>query len=193
MSKKDLLVSLLQIPVFRPSWTEYFMSLALLSSKRSTCHRLQVGCVLVKDNHVISSGYNGFLAGTPHESYIRDNHEQNTVHAEANCISDCAKRGIPVDQAIVYITHFPCLNCTKLLISSGIQKIVYFQDYKNDELVHKMLDSKKIKIYQFSILNQEPYYELKSISINPESNSNTAFLSSISSCKNLDFNYPFGF
>ena len=88
----------------RITWEELFMCNALLFSKRSPCNRLHVGCVLVKDNHVISSGYNGFLPGRAHGSYIRDGHEQNTVHAEANCIADCAKRGISVNECVAYIT-----------------------------------------------------------------------------------------
>ena len=76
----------------RPSWTEYFKQLALITASRSPCERLKVGCVLVKDNRIISQGYNGFLPGAPHESKIIDNHEQATVHAEQNAITDCAKR-----------------------------------------------------------------------------------------------------
>ena len=76
----------------RPSWTEYFKQLTLITASRSPCERLKVGCVLVKDNRIISQGYNGFLPGAPHESKIIDNHEQATVHAEQNAITDCAKR-----------------------------------------------------------------------------------------------------
>ena len=62
--------------------------------ERSSCHRLQVGCLLVKDNRIISQGYNGHLPGAPHKSIVRNNHEQATVHAEQNAICDCAKRGV---------------------------------------------------------------------------------------------------
>ena len=111
------------------------MTLSFLISNRSSCHRLQVGCVLVKDTRVISVGYNGFIAGYPHNSIVRDNHEQATVHAEQNCITDCAKRGINVEGATAYITHYPCINCMKILVSSGIKNIKYYNDYKNDELI----------------------------------------------------------
>ena len=94
----------------RIDWQEYFMSLAFLVSMRSSCSRLHVGAVIVKDKRIISTGYNGFLAGLPHESIIRDNHEMATVHAEQNCITDCAKRGVSVSGASIYITHFPCIH-----------------------------------------------------------------------------------
>jgi dCMP deaminase len=89
----------------------------------------------VKDNRIISQGYNGFLPGCPHQSVVRNNHEQATVHAEQNAICDCAKRGVSCEGAIAYITHYPCIICCRLLLASGIKKIKYIEDYKNDELV----------------------------------------------------------
>ena len=123
----------------RLSWDDYFMSIAFLISSRSTCDRLHVGCVLVKDTRIISVGYNGFLPKLPHKSCIRDGHEQATVHSEQNAITDCAKRGVPTDNATVYITHYPCINCCKILCASGIKKIFYHSDYKNDPLVGELL------------------------------------------------------
>jgi len=119
----------------RPSWTEYFKQLALITSSRSPCERLKVGCVLVKDNRIISQGYNGFLPGAPHESKVIDNHEQATVHAEQNAITDCAKRGVSSLDCDAYITHYPCVNCMKILCASGIKNIYFINDYKNDPLV----------------------------------------------------------
>ena len=123
----------------RVSWNEYFMSLALLASSRSQCKRLRVGCVLVKNKRVVSTGYNGYIENTPHESVIRDSHEQATVHAEQNAISDAAKRGVSIGGATAYVTHYPCLNCAKLLASSGIEKIIYNQSYRNDLLVEQVV------------------------------------------------------
>ena len=119
----------------RPSWTEYFKQLTLMTSSRSPCDRLKVGCVLVKNNRIISQGYNGFLPGAPHQSKVVNNHEQATVHAEQNAITDCAKRGVSSDQCDAYITHYPCVNCMKILCASGIKNIYYINDYKNDPLV----------------------------------------------------------
>jgi dCMP deaminase len=130
----------------RSSWDEYFKKIVLVTKERSPCLRLQVGCILVKDNRIISQGYNGFLPNAPHLSIIRDNHEMSTVHAEQNAIADCAKRGVNCNESIAYITHYPCINCTKLLLASGIKIIKYIDDYKNDELVEHFCDQLNIKI-----------------------------------------------
>lgn len=122
----------------RLSWDEYFMRIAQLSSVRSPCTRLKVGCVLVKNNRMISMGYNGFLTGCDHKSIVKNNHEQATIHAEVNAITDAAKRGVSIENAIAYLTHYPCLNCFKALAASGIKKIIYFEDYKNDPTVKEL-------------------------------------------------------
>ena len=130
----------------RISWDEYFLSTAFLISSRSPDLRLKVGCILVKNNHVISMGYNGFLPKLEHKSYIENNHEQATVHAEQNSIADCAKRGVATDGSIAYITHYPCINCFKILASSGIETIYYKEDYKNHSLVAILAEQSNIKI-----------------------------------------------
>ena len=125
----------------RPSWNEYFCEICSVTAKRSPCHRLQVGCLLVKNNRIISQGYNGFLPGAEHISVVRDNHEQATVHAEQNAITDCAKRGVSCCDAVAYITHYPCIICCRLLLAAGIKKIYYISDYKNDDLVKQFCDN----------------------------------------------------
>ena len=125
-------------PEERISWNDYFMKVATLASVRSPCDRLKVGCVLVKNNRLISMGYNGFLAGTNHRSIIRWGHEQATIHAEINAITDAAKRGVSIDDAVAYITHYPCINCFKALASSGVKKIYYQVDYKNDPILEEL-------------------------------------------------------
>lgn len=130
----------------RLDWDEYFMSIAFLISSRSSCNRLHVGCVLVKNTRVISVGYNGFLPKAPHESIVVNGHEQATVHAEQNSITDCAKRGISCENATAYITHFPCINCAKILAASQIKEIIYSQDYKNDEYSRLILNNSNINI-----------------------------------------------
>ena len=124
----------------RISWDEYFSKIVVATSERSPCERLHVGCLLVKDNRIVSQGYNGFLPGCPHESIVRDNHEQATLHAEQNAVMDCAKRGVSCDGCTAYITHYPCIICTRLLLAGGIKKIKYVNDYKNDDLVKKFTD-----------------------------------------------------
>ena len=125
-------------PEERISWDDYFMKAATLASIRSPCDRLKVGCVIVKNNRLISMGYNGFLAGTDHRSIIRWGHEQATIHAEINAITDAAKRGVSIDDSVAYITHYPCINCFKALASSGVKKIYYQVDYKNDPFVEEL-------------------------------------------------------
>jgi dCMP deaminase len=119
----------------RPSWDEFFTKIVEATRERSACERLKVGCLIVKNNRIISTGYNGFLPGAPHTSVIRHNHEQATVHAEQNALCDCAKRGVSCDGATAYITHYPCIICTRLMLAAGIHEIKYLYDYKNDELV----------------------------------------------------------
>ena len=126
----------------RPSWDEYFMATAVLVSSRSSCERLHVGCVVVSTgkhpNRLVAAGYNGFLPGTPHDSKFRDGHEQATVHAEQNAVADAAKRGVSLQGTICYVTHFPCVNCAKILAAAGITEVRYRHDYKNDALVSEL-------------------------------------------------------
>tara|TARA_A100001015_G_scaffold1447_1_gene1958 strand:+ start:42 stop:461 length:420 start_codon:yes stop_codon:yes gene_type:complete len=130
----------------RPSWNEYFKQLVTLTATRSSCERLHVGCIFVKDNRIIAQGYNGYIAGCEHKMVLKDNHNIGTIHAEQNAITDCAKRGVSSDQCTAYITHYPCYNCMKLLTSSGITKIKYINDYKNDELVDSLAKQVSITI-----------------------------------------------
>ena len=132
----------------RPSWDEYFKEIVQVTAKRSPCERLQVGCLLVKDNRIVSQGYNGFLPGCAHVSIIRDNHEQATVHAEQNCIADSAKRGVSCDGCTAYITHYPCIICCRLLLATGIKNIKYIFDYHNDELVSHFVNMMNVSVVQ---------------------------------------------
>jgi len=135
---------------YRPSWDEYFICNALLIASRSSCARLNVGCVMVSGgehaNRIIAAGYNGFLPGAPHSSCVRDGHEMATVHAEQNAISDAARRGVSLSGATAYITHFPCVNCAKIMAASGIKRIKYLNDYENDPLVFEMLKNSDVEI-----------------------------------------------
>ena len=130
----------------RPDWDSYFKEIVQVTSKRSPCDRLKVGCLLVKDNRIISQGYNGFLPGCIHKSVVRDGHEQATVHAEQNALCDCAKRGVSCKDSIAFVTHYPCIICTRLLLASGISEIKYIDDYKNDDLVKYFCDQLNVEI-----------------------------------------------
>lgn len=135
-----------QLNYVRPSWREYFIKIASITSERSACKRLKVGCVIVKDNRIISQGYNGYLPGCPHEQRIRDGHEIATVHAEQNAIADCAKRGANCNESTAYITHYPCMNCIKVLLAAGIKEVFYLNDYKNDSEVEYISNLVNVKI-----------------------------------------------
>jgi dCMP deaminase len=136
----------------RPSWDEYFMATAVLIASRSPCERLHVGCVIVtagdRKNRLVAAGYNGYLPGAPHESMLRDNHEQATVHAEQNAVADAARRGSSVEGCIAYVTHYPCINCAKILASAGIAEVRYRSDYHNDPLVSPLLRGAGVRVLQ---------------------------------------------
>ena len=130
----------------RPSWDAYFKEITSVTAKRSACHRLHVGCLLVKENRIISQGYNGYLPGAPHEQVMRDGHEIATVHAEQNAVTDCAKRGVSCNNATAYITHYPCINCMKIMCAAGISEIKYIDDYRNDNMIPYFANLSNISI-----------------------------------------------
>ena len=130
----------------RPSWEEYFCALTNLTATRSPCKRLQVGCILVKDNRIVAQGYNGYLPGAAHEQILKDGHEVGTVHAEQNAIADCAKRGVSCSETTAYITHYPCINCMKIMCAAGIKNVKYIQDYNNDEIVSILSNASGVSI-----------------------------------------------
>ncbi|MGY0694322.1 ComE operon protein 2 [Virgibacillus sp. FSP13] len=119
----------------RISWDQYFMAQSHLLALRSTCTRLMVGATIVRDKRIIAGGYNGSVSGGVHcideGCYVIDGHCVRTVHAEANALLQCAKFGVPTDGAELYVTHFPCLQCCKQVIQSGIKSVYYAEDYKN--------------------------------------------------------------
>ena len=130
----------------RLNWDEYFMSIAILASQRSPCQRLNVGSVIVKNNRLISMGYNGFIPGAPHISRIKDDHEQSIIHSEINALADCAKRGASLSGAKIYITHYPCINCFRSIAACEIKEVVYLDDYKNEPIVQQLASDSEITI-----------------------------------------------
>ncbi|WP_449355715.1 ComE operon protein 2 [Virgibacillus natechei] len=119
----------------RIAWDQYFMAQSHLLALRSTCPRLMVGATIVREKRIIAGGYNGSVSGSVHcmdeGCYVIDGHCVRTVHAEANALLQCAKFGVPTENADLYVTHFPCLQCCKQLIQSGINTVYYAEDYKN--------------------------------------------------------------
>ena len=118
----------------RPTREQYFIELAEAASKRSTCDRARVGCVLVTgDHHVIATGYNGSLPGEHHCDEVghlmEDGHCVRTIHAEINALASCAKKGIATKDCTLYTTHSPCTRCYLALKRAGITKFVAKQMY----------------------------------------------------------------
>lgn len=134
----------------RPSWHEYFMAIAKLVSTRSTCNSRPIGAVVVKDKHILATGYNGSPPGAPHclgqfnpdgTPFCNSRHmgasEHNkydfcrSSHAEANAIAQAARLGIAVEGASIYVTLAPCYVCTKLLASARVRHVYFEHDYES--------------------------------------------------------------
>lgn len=121
----------------RPSWDEYFMSIAHQVATRSTCPRAAVGAVVVKDRRILTTGYNGAPMGLPHCTevgcLIIDNHCVRALHAEQNAIIQAAFHGVSIKGSTIYVTHQPCLTCAKMIINAGIKRVVYEGDYPDQQ------------------------------------------------------------
>lgn len=164
----------------RPSWDEYFMNIAQLVATRSTCNRgvdlkymdgyKGVGAVIVRDKVILATGYNGSPRGLDHCDEIghelSDGHCIRTVHAEANALAAAAKNGVAINNATVYTTASPCYDCFKLLVNSGIERIVcgsfYGSRYGASEKVLTLAAQAGIKFEFMKPENQEQEKEDKS-------------------------------
>ena len=120
----------------RPSWDEYFMSIALKVAERSTCDRAHVGAIIVRDRRILTTGYNGSPSGLPHCDDVGhlmvDGHCVRTLHAEQNAIIQAAYHGVSVRDGVIYVTHQPCLTCAKMIINAGIKRVVYAGEYPDN-------------------------------------------------------------
>ncbi|HEU5139054.1 MAG TPA: ComE operon protein 2 [Bacillales bacterium] len=129
----------------RIEWDQYFMAQSHLLATRSTCTRLAVGATIARDKRIIAGGYNGSISGGVHcvdeGCFVIDGHCVRTIHAEVNAILQCAKFGVSTAGAEIYVTHFPCLQCCKTIIQSGIRKLYYANDYKNHPYAVELLES----------------------------------------------------
>ena len=144
----------------RPSYDEYFMEMAKVVARRSTCLRRKVGAILVKDKHILSTGYNGAPKGLNHCATVGCLREKLSVpsgerhelcrglHAEQNAIIQAAVCGVSIKDSMLYSTDTPCVVCVKMLINAGVSEIVFSGEYP-DELAKKLLRESKIKIRNF--------------------------------------------
>ncbi|HOV90950.1 MAG TPA: cytidine/deoxycytidylate deaminase family protein [Syntrophorhabdaceae bacterium] len=139
----------------RPDWDTYFMEIAQIVSKRSTCRRRNVGAIIVKDKRILSTGYNGAPRGLVHcldNGCLREKmniapgerHELcRGLHAEQNAIIQAALHGVSIDKAEIYSTHLPCSICIKMIINAGIEKVTYLDGYP-DELSLELIKEASI-------------------------------------------------
>lgn len=144
----------------RPSWDEYFMEIVELIKTRSTCKRRQVGALIVKDKRILATGYNGAPAGCKHCLEVGCMREElnipsgqrhelcRAIHAEQNAIVQAAYSGTSVKDGTLYVTHQPCVLCAKMIINSGIQKIVFKGEYP-DPLSMEMLGEAGLEVVSF--------------------------------------------
>ncbi len=134
----------------RPDWDTYFMDMAKLASRRSSCLRRAVGAVLVKDRRLLATGYNGVPSGVTHCEVTGCLREKMNVpsgerhelcrglHAEQNAIIQAAFHGVSIRDAVLYCTNLPCIICAKMLINAGVRRVVYLEGYA-DSLTEQML------------------------------------------------------
>ena len=139
----------------RPGWDAYFMEIAHTVATRATCPRASVGAVLVRDHRILTTGYNGAPRGVTHCTeagcIVVNDHCQRATHAEANAIVQGALHGVSLHGATAYCTHQPCVNCSKLLISAGVTKIVYEQPYP-DAVASELLGEAGVALVAFASL-----------------------------------------
>lgn len=171
----------------RPSWHEYFMLIAKVVATRSTCNSRPIGAVIVKDNRILATGYNGAIPKATHctsllmgkepfcmRRYMKaEEHSKMdycvAVHAEANAVAQAAKMGISIDGASIYCTVSPCYSCFKLLASAGIKEIYYeylyeSKDKKRDKYWEEQIKKSGIHISQVIITDRSLKYMLDMIS-----------------------------
>ncbi len=143
----------------RPSWKEYFMDIASLVARRSTCRRRRVGAIVVRNKQILATGYNGAPTGLPHCLDIGclreelgvpsgERHELcRGLHAEQNVIIQAAYHGVSIKGATLYCTNLPCSICSKMLINAGISEIIYQEGYA-DPMAEEMMKAAGVKLAQ---------------------------------------------
>ncbi|CAN1538830.1 ComEB Deoxycytidylate deaminase [Fimbriimonadaceae bacterium] len=150
----------------RPSWDAYFMQIAHLVATRATCPRRSVGALIVKDRHILATGYNGAPSGLPHcpedggvndwpKGCLRAGHCIRSLHAEQNALLQAAKFGISCDGATMYVTCQPCNACAKMVINGGINRVIYEGDYP-DDFSKELFRESKMEVLRFRDGELEP-------------------------------------
>ncbi len=145
----------------RPSWDEYFCSIVAQISSRSTCLRRQVGALIVKEKRILATGYNGAPSGLTHCLDVGCIREENDIasgerhelcrglHAEQNSIIQAALHGVSIAGATIYCTHQPCSSCAKMIINSGIVRVIFLDAYP-DDLAQTMMTEAGVSQQRFT-------------------------------------------
>jgi dCMP deaminase len=136
-----------------------YLRMARIWAENSYCKRRQVGALLVKDKMIISDGYNGTPSGFENNCEDEDNKTKPYVlHAEANAITKVAKSNNSSENATLYVTSSPCLECSKLIIQAGISRVVFFDSYRLNDGI-ELLKRASIEIVQIDLESnrQEEY------------------------------------
>lgn len=136
---------------------KYYIKVAQVCAKNSYAVKLKVGAIIVKDNQIISDGFNGTLSGFANKCEVKSMDGSlhtlpYVLHAESNAILKCAKYGKSTKDSTLYITHAPCIDCAKLIIQAGISRVVYLEDYKNSDGIN-LLKNVDIKVEKFDLLS----------------------------------------
>lgn len=126
---------------------ELFVEITNLVAQRSTCWRKQVGAIVVKDRRIITTAYNGPPSGFPHctKETCKGKNCDISIHAEMNAIAFAAKSGVSIEGSTMYCTMSPCINCAKVILNSGIVRVVYFEEYRLREGI-ELLERGGVKV-----------------------------------------------
>jgi dCMP deaminase len=138
----------------RPTRADTLLTVAYAMAERSTCTRLHVGAVAATDGRILSTGYNGAPAGTPHCTHPPSEVCNRSVHAEANAVAYAARHGVSLEGAEIYATDSPCYTCACLLINAGISAVIFIRKYR-DESGLQLLADVGIKVYHVNIVDEE--------------------------------------
>lgn len=143
----------------KPNWDDYFLNIVQAVATRAGCNRGQSGAVIVKDNRILSTGYVGAPAGLPdcysaghllrtviYQDGTQKQHCQRTIHAEANAILYAAKYGVAINQATMYCSMVPCINCANSIAAVGITKVVAQADYQASQSTKSLFNQLNIQL-----------------------------------------------
>jgi dCMP deaminase len=132
------------------NWHNTYIEIAETISKHSKAERKKVGAVLVKNNRIISIGYNGTPSGFDNTCEENGITKKEVIHAESNCITKCARSNESSDGSSLYVTLSPCMECSKLIIQSGIKEVFYKEEYRDTDGI-KLLNKANINCIKINV------------------------------------------